>query len=231
MFALLPLLIVAPPIAVQLEEAQGLTREARVDLVNAFADALAVQAGRKAIVEWDACGEGARCSSELRARTGAKDLVFVRAFLAAGRVRFISERLAADDLVKGRVQLDVSQASIGEAKTLAGIASLLFPEEVVAAEPVSAARLVVEDGVSGPRPALVVGYLTLGLGVVSLALGTIFRLTGNAAVTDVETMSMTPEDVDRTKSRATRHLTASNVLFGGAAAFLSAGLVSFTLGE
>jgi hypothetical protein len=217
-------------IAIVVEEVRGIDAARRDAFAADFETAVEETSGHAAVLDrglWNDCGKGARCASAIRAGAGVSDVLFVRLFRAGARARFIAERVAKNDAVVNRVQMDLDYDALLRPATLEGLAGLIYEREEKA--------LATQIAAPPPPPAdttwRIIGYGALGAGAVALGIGTAFRLSGDAAADRVESMPLAREELDDTRSRAQSHLTASNFLFGGAAALLSAGVVAVVLSD
>ncbi|MFO0728467.1 MAG: hypothetical protein U1E65_32120 [Myxococcota bacterium] len=209
-----------PPIAVHVEQSDGLTTEETRRLGAALAEELSAFLTDEPELE---CSSRS-CLDGLRARVGASEVVLVRFLAAADRLRVVATKMEPPDLIAQRVQVDLIRGA--EQKAMAPIAALLGAAKPPTEAPPPPPAHIAESNAGW---ALALSVLGLGLAAGGTAIG--LRVASNAARDEVASTSLSPDALAATKDRSNAFGVSSNILFGAALALITGGSVYLLLGS
>jgi hypothetical protein len=228
--AVLMLALLAPsaeplPIAVHLDDVQGLDAHEALELGAALRDGLERVTRRRAHLDelgGPRCERDAACLAAVRSRTGSGDVVLLQLIAAGTRVRLIAERAEPSGAVSQRVQADLRR----NVRSLDGVAELLFPEA-----PARAASLDPAASLTPASPQSIPGSVehgpwiaggVVGAGALAAGVALALRVSSNAAR---DRAALPGADFDDERALSDGHGLASNVLLGVAAAMITGGVV------
>ena len=203
-------------VAVRVEEATGLDAPTVAQLADGIAAAIVRVRGGDAVVDRQRgeCARSPRCLQDVRERTGAGDVVALRAVGGATRMRVVAARLGAGGRVHGSVQVDFPSSFASWQGRLAGMSRTLYPE----ATPPQAE---VAEGYSLSAA----GWIGFGAAVVAAGVAAGLRVSSDAIREEIATVPMDPMIVEDRRSESLLHGGVSNVMFGVAAIGVTVGLV------
>lgn len=213
------------PIAVHLDDVQGLDAPEALELGAALRDGLERVTRRRAHLDelgGPRCERDPDCLAAVRSRTGSGDVVLLQLIAAGTRVRLVAERAEPSGVVSQRVQADLRR----NVRSLDGVAELLFPEAPPRTASADLATLLTPASTPViPTPAehgrwIAGGVVGAGalVGGVALAL----RVSSNAAR---DRAALPGADFDGERALSEGHGLASNVLLGVAAAMITGAVV------
>jgi hypothetical protein len=221
--ALLALFGAGERIGVRVEDAQGLQQEEAEELAKLLARGIEAATGASVAIDdhlWQSeCKSEDRCAAEIRARTGAGELVFVSAFATPSRIRVLVERSE-----KRSAQADLLRDRSAWPRVLSGFAEILFADGrrlLSTAPAIEAAAPQAESA----RASVLPGYLAFGGAAILGGVGVAFRLSSNAAAARVDNLSVPTEALAAERDRARSDGVVSNLLIGGAAVLVASGVV------
>lgn len=220
-------------IGVRLEDAQGLSEDDGRRLASSFARSIQDATGIVTVVDeriWEEeCDKGSRCGPEIRARTGAKQVVFLKAYGAATRFRLIAERTDERTAVLRSVQADLLRDEHALKREMRGFVEILFPDEAKSAtSSASSATVQLDLTKKEPPPSStlrILAWSSIGAGAVAAGVATGFRLSSNSTRSKLENQAVPMDEIARDMSTVRTNATLSNFLFGGAAVLVTAGLI------
>jgi hypothetical protein len=219
-------LLAAPPaqkVGVHLEDAQGLSADIAQELARGIAKSVEELTGASAVVDdqlWEGeCTKPDRCAADIRARTGTEQVVLLKAYAAATRLRLVADLSDIDSKVVHTVQADLGREPETWPGTLRGFAQILFPLS-------SASRAQQVDVVAPPTepPSRTFSWVAFGAGAASLGGAIALRLAANTQH-DNYNAAMTMDAANSAKNATIVDGTASNVLFGATAVLVASGVV------
>jgi hypothetical protein len=221
-------------VGVRLEDAQGLSGDDGRRLAASFAKSLQEATGIVAVLDermWEEeCDKGNRCGNEIRARTGAKQVVFLKAYGAATRLRLIAERTDERGIVLRSVQADLSRDEHTIGREMRAFAEILFPDETKSASitaPRPATEIELPKPIAPPPSSTgrVFAWSAMGAGVAAAGIATALRLSSNSTRSTLEHNALPPDEIAHDESSVRTTATLSNLLFGVGAVLFTGGLV------
>jgi hypothetical protein len=226
MFALWLALVTTPPaqpVGVHIEDVQGLSAEVAQELARGIAKSVEELTGASVVLDdqlWESeCTKPDRCASEIRGRTGAGQVVLLKAFAAATRLRLVADLSDRESKIVHSVQADLGREPESWPGTLRGFAQILFPTAAGAPTQVS----VVAAPAPEP-PSRTFSWVAIGAGVGSLGAAVALRLAANAQHDNYKN-STTAAQADAAMNATIVDGTASNLLFGAAAVLVASAVV------
>jgi hypothetical protein len=221
----LGLLLVGSGYAVHLQDVRGLDPVEAAGLATELSRAIGARTGTVAVIDdpaWGSCPDPSGCPGEIEARTGAGQILLVRAFAAGARMRVTLERSAVvTPRTTPREVLDLSRAPKDWGPPVQAAIDRLFPAR-------TAAALVAAPPEPAPAsPVLPWALIGAGAGMlgVGIALGASSASTLDALESGLQPAARVEQDGDRARGQAI----AANVLFVGAALAVSGGLTWWLL--
>jgi hypothetical protein len=224
----------AERVGVRLEDAQGLNADDSRRLTATFAKRIQDATGIISAIDerlWDEeCDKTDRCAAEIRARTRAKEVIFLKAYSTATKLRLIADRTDERSIVVRSVQADLAHDARAMERGLGGFVDLLFPAEVRSATASAAAApmtLSQETGQpkGGSSAGKVVAWSAVGAGGAAAIVATVLRLSANSTRSTIQSQMLTPDQLASDESSVRTNATASNLLFGAAAVLVVGALV------
>ncbi|MBI4816493.1 MAG: hypothetical protein HY791_09545 [Deltaproteobacteria bacterium] len=141
------LLLIATTLALHLEDAHGVAQPDAAAIAEAIGAAVQRRAGVSPVLVLESPGADCRsidrCYGEIRAKTNAEEIIFVRLLGSLTRVRVLAERVI-DGTALRRADNDVERDRGSWGATFDGIALILYPEGKLA--PKVAETKVPSDG-------------------------------------------------------------------------------------
>lgn len=211
------LLLVGAGVGLHLEQVAELTLEDASALAFQLGQALEPRVGGAPVIDdplWPECARPDRCVDEVRLRTRAQELVYLRVLGGPTKIRLIAERLEP-----GRshppITRNLTRERVTWAPELAALALALYP--------VALARAPDESAVWTPPPppppaeTNLVPLIPLGVGVAAAAVGVGFGLSSRALRQDLENGAIPDAEYDREVEHMRAHGLVANLLFGTAA--------------
>jgi hypothetical protein len=232
---MIALLFAAAPdrVGIRMEDAQGLLPEEAQRLARAFGRSVELVTGAVAVIDdrtWEAdCARADRCAQEVLARTGASEVVFLKAFGTATRVRVIADRAGGE---VHSVQADLGKEPDSWGGSLHGCAEILFPGAVHptmvepgAAPPSATPPATTAIGSRASEPVPIWTWSMLGAGGAAVVAAAVLRVNANGLRDKIANMPLDPPTLASDENSVRTQGTASNVLFGTAAALIVGGAV------
>lgn len=233
----LSLLAVTAGAGIHLEEVGELPLEDAVSVVSALARALEGHRGEPAVIDdpsWSQCEARDRCVQDLRGRTQAEELVFVRVFGGPSLIHVILERVSLEARENRTFELDLERVGTREpgrwTGPLARAVGALFPE---AGPPKRSRELSLAEPGPAPEPRersllrAALPWIALGAGAACGGAGVYFGTSSADAKEELESGIFLGGEYDALSSRLEGHGLAANVLFGAAAGLVVTGVVLF----
>lgn len=253
-FGPLALLLVGQ-IAVHVEDARGIEDQERARLVETFGAALGAASGARSVVSDQRCADAARCTDEIREKTGASDVVHVRLIGVPTRIRVVAERASADAGPLRRAQADLTRDAASWRRALDGVALVLFPAgdpAARAAVPEAAPPVAPEKAAPSALPAAATAidgatpaaaepsflpWVVLGGSAVALGLGVVFGIQAKNATEELQSppfperpeLSRSDQQNQELQDSEFSNGLAANLLFGTAALGVATGVVLLVL--
>jgi hypothetical protein len=229
--ALLAIVLVAE-IAVHVEEAGELERAEAAAIAEQLARAFETRTSSTARVEdpaWWGCPEESedRCVREVRARSGAADVVVLRLFGGARSVRVIADRYAEQASAPKNATIDLARTSTVWDQTIGELAAALFPEARGRREGSAVASMIAAP--SGESSSL--HYVLFGAGAASAAVSAVLWITAQNARSELESDVHPYAEYDSLNSRMRTHALLSGALMITAGVAIVAGVISWLLAE
>jgi hypothetical protein len=221
-------------VGIRLEDAEGLSSDDGRRIAASFAKALQDTTGISSVVDermWEEdCDKRDRCGAEIRGRTGARELVLLKAYGAATRFRLIAERVDDHSVVLRSVQADLSRDDRTMDRGLKGFVEILFPSEARSATvalPVAGTSIELARAASASDSSAgkLVAWSAMGAGVVTAGVATVLRISSNSTRSSLEKDPLTPDQIKDDMSKVRTFSTLSNLLFGVGAVLFTGGLV------
>ncbi len=215
----LAVLLVGATVALHVDEGRGLPADQLSALMESAVGVLGAS-GIEATLHRDRCVAKDRCDAEVRAATGASDVVRLRILAVPTRIRVHARRVGASGYTVASGHADLGRDPESWPRGLKGLALILFP-------PVEAPEALVA---TGPPPAQTglhwaVPASVTGAGAVLAAAGFGFGASSDAARFDVETMPHSAMETEALLGRAHDHGLAATVLVSVGAAAVVTGVV------
>src|SRR4029077_1796837 len=114
-----------------LEESEELSIETAMQIAEGLGRAIETRSGLSPVIDdpvWGVCRAAARCLPEVRARTGAGDIVLVKLFGAPKKVRLIAQRFPLGRAPDPRFEINVPIEREGWTEPLEAAARALFAQ-------------------------------------------------------------------------------------------------------
>jgi len=214
--ALVGLVLVASTaanVAVHVEETTGMERATEAIITEALVTALA-ETGAAAVLDErrGPCIRTPACIAEVQRRTGAAEVVALRAVGGATKLRLVVGRVDGQGKLRGTVQLDISTNDAQWSARFGGVIRTLFPEARVAeVEPDTALS--------------VAGWIGFIGAVAAAGAATGLRISSDGIRDDIATIPLDAATLEDEKSTSLLHGGVSNALFGVAAVGLTVGII------
>ncbi|MBI2378883.1 MAG: hypothetical protein HYV07_33115 [Deltaproteobacteria bacterium] len=132
------LLLISTTLALHLEDAHGVTRPDATAIAEAIGAAVQRRAGVSPVLVLESPGPDCRaidrCYAEIRAKTNAEEIIFVRLLGSLTRVRVLAERVIDNSALR-RADNDVERDRASWNAIFDGIALILYPEGKLVPKP------------------------------------------------------------------------------------------------
>jgi len=215
---ILGLLIIGAGIALHLEDTRGLEQGESLALAAELGKAIKARTSTTPVLDdpvWSDCNEPDRCLSAIRQRTGASDVMLIRAFAAGARMRVTVERVGSG---KEPISLDLTRDAESWHDPMRVATETLYLE--------GKAVLEVPWSPPPPPPSPSVGpYVVAGAGVAMLGAGIGFGLASASAIRDLEAGVQRASIADPAADSAATQAVVANVMFAAAGAAIVGGLM------
>lgn len=216
-------LIASTGVGLHSGETENLTSREVIELMDALGSRVRERTGRSVAIDsgdWDQCRGRGPCLDAVRARTGAADVVIVRAIAGPLSVLVSAERFYPDvDATRTASASLARRDPAARGAPLDAMVASLFPE-VLSVE-IAKAPIVVPPA---PEPS-VAPWIVLGASAAVAVVGAGFGISNQLASSRLEGEIVDPSERDDLESRVRAHGIAANVLLGAAAAGGIAALV------
>ncbi|MBK6683772.1 MAG: hypothetical protein IPG45_04810 [Deltaproteobacteria bacterium] len=225
MVAGLTLLLLGAGVGLHLEQVAELSLEDATAVAIQLGQALEPRVGGPANLDdplWPECGRGDRCADEVRQRTGAAELVYLRVLGGPTKIRVIAERLQPGQ-PHPPITRTLPRDQPSWAQELAELATALYPEVLPAPPPEPA--LVALPPAPAPAANRWVPLVPIGVGVALAGVGVGFGLSSRSARDTLETTSLSDEEYQQGLSTMQTHGLVANLLLGTAVVAVAAGVV------
>jgi hypothetical protein len=207
-------------VGIRLEESEELSIQSAMQIAEAFGRAIEARSGLSPVIDdpvWGVCRATDRCLTEVRARTGARDIVLLKLFGAPKKVRLIAQRFPLGAPPDARFEINVPiereawAAPLEEAARAMFAAGLKEPPKLAAQSPQVTAQehpppIKSSEGSIAP-------WVLLGAGATALVVGSVFGASSRSARSAVEGEPHTDGEVEVLTDRLKRHGWTANVLF------------------
>ena len=124
------LLLVGASVALSVEQVRGVSDPDVEVFLSQLATSVADKAGRQTLRDrgGDECTSDDRCADQIRGRSGADEVLFVRLIGVPSRIRIVAERVSPAGGVPRRATIDLTRNQSSWASSLDGLALNLFPD-------------------------------------------------------------------------------------------------------
>ena len=226
----LTLLLLGAGVGLHFEQVAELSLEDASAVAIQLGQAPAPRVGGAAALDdplWPECGRRDRCVEEVRQRTGASELVYLRVLGGPTKIRLIAERLQP-----GRAHPPLTRTLPRDqpswAAELAELAAALYPE--VLPPPPEDPALVAIPPPPAPESNAWVPLVPIGVGVAVAGVGVGFGLSSRSTRETLETTSLPEAEYQDGLSKMRTHGLVANVLLGTAVVAVATGLVLWLTG-
>jgi hypothetical protein len=240
--AYVALLLVGADVGLRIDDARGVSNDDVAEICGVLGKAIEDRAKLTSAIDAaeTSCTRADRCIEDLRARTGATDILFIRFLGVPTRIRLLIELFPLRATVASKtVELDLTRTRSSWAATLAGVAAELFPKrEQPVAQPARSPELQPPPEKTPPEIAVAptsrepeeeddgwIPWAVIGTGVVVGAVGIGFGVSSRNARSEAISGPHTDAENAALEDRAIGHGIAANVMFVGAAIAIGAGVV------
>lgn len=227
----LTLLLLGAGVGLHLEQVAELSLEDATALAVELGQALEPRVGGAAVLDdplWPDCGRRDRCAEEVRQRTSAEELVYLRVLGGPTKIRLIAERLQPGQ-AHPPLTRTLPRDRTGWASELAELATTLYPEVLPA--PPQDPGLVAIPPAPAPQSNLLVPLVPIGVGVVLASVGVGFGLSSRSTRETLETTSLPDAEYQEGLSKMRTHGLAANLLLSTAVVAVAAGVVLWLTAE
>jgi len=233
----LALTLASATVGIRLEESEELSIETAMQIAEGLGRAIQTRSGLSPVIDdpvWGVCRAADRCLPEVRARTGAGDIVLVKLFGAPKKVRLIAQRFSPGLSPEPRFEINVPIEREGWNAPLEAAARALFaqattidPKALVHGVELPKNQLDPHPPPKGERS--VVPWVLVGAGAAALIAGSIFGFSSRSARSAVETEPHSDAEVDVLTDRMRAHGWTANVLFSVSALSAAGGVALLVL--
>lgn len=237
-------LLITASVTVRVEDAPGVTPEETRLVSEALAAAIQERTGATHALDLARdypCDREDRCLEEIRARTGAEEVVLVKLLGALTKIRLLAEAVNLGSGSRRNAQADLPREQEGWKAPLAGVALILFPGGIqqtisprakaapppATAPPASPETQRPQEGTTpaelvaqGPAPAAEsdpTPWIVLGTSIGVLAGGTVLGILAQDARDSLESpeyLTLSPGEVSSRTDLATNGGLGANILWG-----------------
>lgn len=221
-------------VGIRLEESEELSIEEAMQITEAFGRAIQARSGLTPVIDdpvWGVCRAADRCLPEVRARTGASDIVLVKLFGAPKKIRFVAQKFRAGLPPDQRYEINVPIEREAWSAPLEEAARNMFEPKVELKARVEPPKVELTKDPPATAPVeetSVAPWVLIGAGATALIAGSILGLSSRSARGSVETEPHTDAEVEELTDRLKVHGWTANILFsvsvlsaaGGAALLL-----------
>lgn len=227
----LTLLLLGAGVGLHLEQVAELSLEDASAVAIELVQALEPRVGGAAVLDdplWPDCGRRDRCAEEVRQRTSASELVYLRVLGGPTKIRLIAERLQPG-LSHPPQTRTLPRDQKSWASELGELATALYPEVLPA--PAEEPALVALPPVAAPPSRAWVPLVPIGVGVVLAGVGVGFGLSSRSTRETLETTALPEEEYQAGLSKMRTHGLAANLLLGTAVIAAATGVVLWLTAE